>query len=132
LARGRRALEAVREVGHEEREGVGEGTPGQPLAEEELHEDVRGHNDGGHGKDAGDQAAGHVGSVLTRSRRLGPGNRAGTGGLYAPGVCRSSHSVIRRSTISVFCTGRKLSSETIVSLSPPAASCQAAIPSRLS
>ncbi|MPL60892.1 hypothetical protein SDC9_06455 [bioreactor metagenome] len=52
-ARRARALQAVGHVGDEEGEGIGEGAPGQPLAEQVLHQDVGGHHDGGHGENAG-------------------------------------------------------------------------------
>ena len=60
-ARGGGAVQAVHQVGDEEGEGIGEGAPGQPVADEELDEDVRGDDDRRHGEDAGEERAGHAG-----------------------------------------------------------------------
>jgi hypothetical protein len=51
-ARGGRAVDAVHDVGDEEGQRIGEGPPGQPLAEQELDEDVGGDDDGRHRQDA--------------------------------------------------------------------------------
>ena len=41
----RGAVQPVHQVGDEEGERIGEGAPGQPVADQELHQDVRGDDD---------------------------------------------------------------------------------------
>ena len=55
----RRPVQPVHQVGDEEGERIGEGAPGQPVADQELHQDVRGDDDHRHGGDAGEERAGH-------------------------------------------------------------------------
>ena len=55
-----RAIDAVHDVSDQKGQGIGEGTPGEPLAKEELDQNIRGDHNCGHGKDAGEVCACHM------------------------------------------------------------------------
>ncbi len=56
-ARDRRAQAAVGQVVDQEGHGVGEGAPGEPIVDRDLHQDVGGGDDHDHGGDADPEAA---------------------------------------------------------------------------
>ncbi len=69
-----RPMQPVRQVGHEEGQRIGEGPPGQPLAEQVLHQDVGKRRRWQPSRGWRAEASGSwVWSVLTRLRKLGPG-----------------------------------------------------------
>ena len=51
-------INTIHYIGDKKRHRICESAPSQPVAEQELHEDVRCHHDGGHGDHAG-KNAGH-------------------------------------------------------------------------
>ena len=65
-------VDAVHDVGHQKGERVSERTPGQPLTIKKLNKDIRSHNNGGHGKNAGKMGACHMFTVLCKGAATWP------------------------------------------------------------
>ena len=53
-------------IGHQKGKRIGKGTPGQPVSKQELHEDVGGHHDDGHGDYARNMSSGHCDSRFAK------------------------------------------------------------------